>query len=56
MMTQVQVLVSDPDEGHLKSPKVTKSFLFYTFDWEEMQIWKWSHCVFSHQDALIDMQ
>ena len=45
MMTQVQVLSSDPAKSHLRSPKFTKVFLLITFDWEKIQTWEWAHCV-----------
>ena len=45
MMTQGQVLISDPAKvvwGHPRSPTV---FLPITWDWEELETWKWSQCV-----------
>ena len=47
MIMHVQVLGSDPAKGHLRSPKVKKSLLLITFDWEVRETWEWAHWITS---------
>ena len=45
VMTQATVFHRWPSKGHLRSPKVTNSFLQITFDPNAIETWEWSHCV-----------
>ena len=44
MMTQGQVLTSEPLRSS-EVTEVTNRFLQITWDWEELETWKWSQCV-----------